>query len=199
MTALTINRLTRRDVEALIDRVAGDRDAASQHSPGHRRARRRHPAVRRGDDEGGARSRGRRRGGADDRGGPLADARRSRQPARLADGAARPAGRGQGGRADRRGDRAGVFSCAACRPWRACPKPSWRLRSNASSSPGCLSRQGTPPHATYLFKHALVQDAAYGTLLREPRRGIARRHSRSSRKAIPRHRGDAARAVGAYI
>ena len=25
-----------------------------------------------------------------------------------------------------------------------------------------------PPHATYLFKHALVQDAAYGTLLREP-------------------------------
>jgi predicted ATPase len=27
-----------------------------------------------------------------------------------------------------------------------------------------------PPHATYLFKHALVQDAAYGTLLREPRR-----------------------------
>ena len=27
-----------------------------------------------------------------------------------------------------------------------------------------------PPHASYLFKHALVQDAAYGTLLREPRR-----------------------------
>jgi hypothetical protein len=29
-----------------------------------------------------------------------------------------------------------------------------------------LFRQGVPPHATYLFKHALVQDAAYGTLLR---------------------------------
>src|SRR5271154_6079238 len=29
-----------------------------------------------------------------------------------------------------------------------------------------------PPHATYLFKHALVQDAAYGTLLREPRRAL---------------------------
>jgi hypothetical protein len=28
------------------------------------------------------------------------------------------------------------------------------------------------PHATYLFKHALVQDAAYGTLLREPRRAL---------------------------
>jgi predicted ATPase len=35
-----------------------------------------------------------------------------------------------------------------------------------------LSRQGVPPHATYLFKHALVQDAAYGTLLREPRRAL---------------------------
>jgi predicted ATPase len=34
---------------------------------------------------------------------------------------------------------------------------------------GLLFRQGVPPHATYLFKHALVQDAAYGTLLREPR------------------------------
>ena len=29
-----------------------------------------------------------------------------------------------------------------------------------------------PPNATYLFKHALVQDAAYGTLLREPRRSL---------------------------
>ncbi len=37
---------------------------------------------------------------------------------------------------------------------------------------GLLFRQGVPPYATYLFKHALVQDAAYGTLLREPRRGL---------------------------
>jgi class 3 adenylate cyclase/predicted ATPase len=35
---------------------------------------------------------------------------------------------------------------------------------------GLLFQQGVPPHASYLFKHALVQDAAYGTLLREPRR-----------------------------
>ena len=27
---------------------------------------------------------------------------------------------------------------------------------------GLLFRQGVPPHATYLFKHALVQDVAYG-------------------------------------
>ena len=37
---------------------------------------------------------------------------------------------------------------------------------------GLLLRQGTPPHATYLFKHALIQDAAYGTLLRGPRRAL---------------------------
>ena len=37
---------------------------------------------------------------------------------------------------------------------------------------GLLFRQGVPPRASYLFKHALVQDAAYGTLLREPRRAL---------------------------
>src|SRR5262249_4672234 len=37
---------------------------------------------------------------------------------------------------------------------------------------GLLFRQGARPHATYLFKHALVQDAAYSTLLREPRRAL---------------------------
>jgi len=37
---------------------------------------------------------------------------------------------------------------------------------------GLLFRQHPPPHATYLFNHALVQDAAYGTLLREARRAI---------------------------
>ena len=37
---------------------------------------------------------------------------------------------------------------------------------------GLLFKQGVPPHASYLFKHALVQDAAYGMLLREPRRAL---------------------------
>src|SRR5262249_57884012 len=37
---------------------------------------------------------------------------------------------------------------------------------------GLLFQDGEPPRATYLFKHGLVQDAAYGTLLRERRRAL---------------------------
>jgi class 3 adenylate cyclase/predicted ATPase len=37
---------------------------------------------------------------------------------------------------------------------------------------GLLFRQSVPPQASYLFKHALMRDAAYGTLLREPRRAL---------------------------
>jgi predicted ATPase len=37
---------------------------------------------------------------------------------------------------------------------------------------GLLFRQGLPPYATYLFKHALVRDAAYSTLLRDRRRKL---------------------------
>ncbi len=33
-----------------------------------------------------------------------------------------------------------------------------------------IFRRGTPPHATYTFKHALVQDAAYSSMLRNKRR-----------------------------
>ena len=53
-------------------------------------------------------------------------------------------------------------------------KPEAELNSALDHliSSGLLFRQGVPPHATYLFKHALVQDAAYGTLLREPRRAL---------------------------
>jgi class 3 adenylate cyclase/tetratricopeptide (TPR) repeat protein len=40
------------------------------------------------------------------------------------------------------------------------------------SDAGLLFHEGAPPHATFLFKHALVQDAAYGTLLREVRRDL---------------------------
>jgi class 3 adenylate cyclase len=44
---------------------------------------------------------------------------------------------------------------------------------------GLLFRQGAPPQASYLFKHSLVRDAAYGTLLREPRRALHARIAES--------------------
>ena len=45
---------------------------------------------------------------------------------------------------------------------------------------GLLFRQGVPPHATYLFKHALVQDAAYGTLAARAATRASRSHRRNS-------------------
>ena len=94
-----------------------------------------------------------------------------RKPACVPDGAARPARPGQGGGADRGGDRPGVLACAA---GRGGAQAGGELESALDRlvAAGLLFRQGAPPHATYLFKHALVQDAAYGTLLREPRRAL---------------------------
>ena len=53
-------------------------------------------------------------------------------------------------------------------------KPETELQSalDRLGAAGLLFRQGVPPHATYLFKHALVQDAAYGTLLRGHRQQL---------------------------
>jgi class 3 adenylate cyclase/predicted ATPase len=54
------------------------------------------------------------------------------------------------------------------------PQPEAGLRSALERliAAGLLFRRGMPPHATYLFKHALVQDAAYGTLLRARREAL---------------------------
>ena len=60
-----------------------------------------------------------------------------------------------------------LLAAVACRP-------EGKLRTELDSliRAGLLFRQGVPPDVTYLFKHALVQDAAYGLLLREPRREL---------------------------
>ena len=50
-----------------------------------------------------------------------------------------------------------------------------------------IFRRGTPPDAEYTFKHALVQDAAYSTLLRGRRQRftpvLLRRLNASSRRS----------------
>ena len=46
-------------------------------------------------------------------------------------------------------------------------------------------RRGTPPHATFTFKHALVQDAAYDSLLRSKRQQIHAAIARAVEKHFP--------------
>ena len=60
---------------------------------------------------------------------------------------------------------------------------------------GLLFRRGAGPEAGYLFKHALVRDAAYGTLLRDRRRRLHAAIARAAGGAVPRGGGDPARAA----
>ena len=59
------------------------------------------------------------------------------------------------------------------------PEPELVRALDRLIATGLLFRHGVPPYASYLFKHALVQDAAYATLLREPRRAL---HARIAEK-----------------
>jgi class 3 adenylate cyclase/tetratricopeptide (TPR) repeat protein len=55
--------------------------------------------------------------------------------------------------------------------------PAARLRHGLQQlvESGLLSLRGLPPQAVYAFKHALIQDAAYDTMLRERRRTLHHR------------------------
>src|SRR5258705_5054380 len=66
-------------------------------------------------------------------------------------------------------------------------KPKAELDSDLDRliAAGFLFRHGTPPHANYLFKHALVQDVAYSTLLPEPRRALHARTAQNLGNPIP--------------
>jgi class 3 adenylate cyclase/predicted ATPase len=50
---------------------------------------------------------------------------------------------------------------------------------------GLVFQRGTPPTAEYLFKHALVQDTAYSTLLRGPRQALHRRIADALEQRFP--------------
>ena len=50
---------------------------------------------------------------------------------------------------------------------------------------GLLFCRGVPPHASYLFKHALVQDAAYSTLLRGRRQELHARVAAALEQQFP--------------
>jgi predicted ATPase len=53
-------------------------------------------------------------------------------------------------------------------------RPSNELQASLATlvEAGLVFQRGEPPHATFHFKHALIQDAAYGTLLRGPRQHL---------------------------
>ena len=51
-----------------------------------------------------------------------------------------------------------------------------------------LYQQGLPPQATYLFKHALIQEAAYQSLLRSTRQQYHQRIAQVLEAALSRHR-----------
>jgi class 3 adenylate cyclase/predicted ATPase len=171
VTALTINRLAPREASALIDRVAGDRPLAENI---------RQDIVERAD------------------GIPLfvEEMTKAVLEAEYEGGAARtiasvpspglavPASLHASlmARLDRLGSAKGIaqtgaaigreFSHTLLAPVARLPEPELAAALDQLLQSGLLLRQGAPPHATYLFKHALVQDAAYGTLLREPRRAL---------------------------
>lgn len=51
-------------------------------------------------------------------------------------------------------------------------EPELRAGVNQLISSGLMFGRGVPPESSYLFKHALVQDAAYGTLLHRTRQQL---------------------------
>jgi len=64
----------------------------------------------------------------------------------------------------------GSFPIRCCAPPVSFRRTSCKARSLVSSE--LVSQRGTPPEAVYVFKHALVRDAAYGSLLRNARRQL---------------------------
>jgi class 3 adenylate cyclase len=55
------------------------------------------------------------------------------------------------------------------------PEPALQEALRRLVKAGLIFQRGAPPMAEYLFKHALVQDTAYSTLLRGPRQALHRR------------------------
>ncbi len=76
------------------------------------------------------------------------------------------------GGADRRGDRTRVFLPAVARSSLVSPRTSCRRALGRLVASELVLQRGMPPEAIYTFKHALVQDAAHGSLLRSSRQQL---------------------------
>ena len=65
------------------------------------------------------------------------------------------------------------------------PEPHLSETLDRLTNAGLLFVRGTPPESSYIFKHALVQDAAYGTLLRSRRQLLHKRIAASLEEHFP--------------
>jgi class 3 adenylate cyclase/predicted ATPase len=64
------------------------------------------------------------------------------------------------------------FSYELIQPVTQRPQPDLEAALDRLTDAGLLFCRGNPPHSSYVFKHALVQDAAYATLLRARRQQL---------------------------
>jgi hypothetical protein len=65
------------------------------------------------------------------------------------------------------------------------PEPEARRALDQLVAAGLVFQRGSPPAADYQFKHALVQDAAYSTLLRGPRQALHARVAATLHERYP--------------
>jgi class 3 adenylate cyclase/predicted ATPase len=181
VTAMTINRLTQREVGAMIDRVVGNKllPASIRHDIIERTdgiplfVEEMTKAVLEAESEGAARR--------------TVASSATRVPASLHASLM--------ARLDRLGSAREVaqigavigreFPHALLASVARKPEAELGLALDRLLKAGLLFRQGMPPYASYLFKHALVQDAAYGTLLREPRRAFHARIAEALENQFP--------------
>ena len=75
------------------------------------------------------------------------------------------------------------MSCS--RRWRRCRRTSCSAALDQLAEAGLVFRRGDPPDAVYTFKHALVQETAYNTLLRARREEIHGRIARTLASDFP--------------
>ena len=169
---LLLSRLDRREGAALVRRVAGAEALPGDVVDGDRRAHGRRAAVRRGADQGGA-------------GGRRATPATAFVTSRCAGAGDVPATLHASlmARLDRLGPAAKEVAQIGAAIGREFSYELLAAVATADAAEldaaldqlvgaGLVFRRGTPPQATFLFKHALVQDAAYGTLLRGKRQEL---------------------------
>ena len=96
--------------------------------------------------------------------------------------------------------RSAASSAMGCwRPSPICRSRKLREALDRLTNAGLLFVRGTPPDSSYIFKHALVQDAAYGALVRNRRQNLHTRIAADPRRPLSGDRDGATRAAGAAL